>query len=98
MHCIASFQVKNNGHIDVFVFPEGALPTTVYPHKTSAPFTAGGKYVITSEFNLNLVPRHQIIVDFSPGKTIDVKTINNPNLDVEIILKFDLIKGNLISS
>ena len=98
MHCIASFQVKNNGHIDVFIFPEGALPTMVYPHKTSAPFTAGGKYIITSEFNLNLVPQHQIIVNFSPGKTINIKTINSPSLDVEIILKFNLIKCDLISS
>ena len=98
IHCVASFQVKNNGHIDVFVFLEGALPTTVPPHKTSPPFTASGHYVITSEFNLNLVPRHQILVDFSPGKTFDVKTINSPSLDVEIILKFDPIEGDLISS
>ncbi|KIK01583.1 hypothetical protein K443DRAFT_98315 [Laccaria amethystina LaAM-08-1] len=99
MHCVASFQVRNNGKINVFVnLEKPSLAVTVPPDETSPPFSSPGTYIIRSELENLPLPPPEIVVTFAPGETFEAKSINRPNLNVDIIAKFDFKKGDLISS
>ncbi|KIK01597.1 hypothetical protein K443DRAFT_98342 [Laccaria amethystina LaAM-08-1] len=99
MHCVASFQVKNNGNINVFVnLKKPSLAVTVRPGEISPPFTSPGTYIIRSEREHLPFPPPEIAVIFSPGKLFEAKSINNPSLNVEILAKLDFPNGDLISS
>jgi len=97
MHCVASFQVKNNGYVNVFVnLEKPTLAVTVPPGETSPPFNYPGTYIIRSELENLPLPPPEIVVTFSPGEPFEAKAINRPNLNVDIIAKFDFPKGDLI--
>ncbi|EDR06262.1 uncharacterized protein LACBIDRAFT_328924 [Laccaria bicolor S238N-H82] len=95
----SSFTVKNNGKNDVFVFLEKpSLAVTVPPGQTSLPFSSPGTYIIRSELENLPLPPPEIVVAFAPGETFETKSINRPNLNVDITAKFDFGGGDLISS
>jgi hypothetical protein len=97
MHCAASFLVKNNRHANVFVNLENPpIAVTIPPFKTSPPFTSPGTYSIRAARETLPFPPPEILVTFSPGESLEAKAINRPNLDVDIIAKFE--KGDLIPS
>lgn len=99
MHCVANFTVKNNGKTNVFVFLEKpSLEVTVPPGQTSLPFGSSGTYIIRSELENLPLPPPEILVAFAPGETFETKSINRPNLNVDLIAKFDFGGGDLISS
>ena len=99
MHCAASFLVKNNRHANVFVSLENPpLEVKIPPFGTSPPFSSPGTYSIKAEREHLPFPPPEIVVTFSPGETLEAKAINKPSLNVDIIAKFDVQKGDLISS
>jgi hypothetical protein len=97
MHCVAGFEVKNNGQINVFVnLEDPPLAVTVPPGETSQPFTSPGTYIIRSEREHLPFPPPQIVVTFSPGEVFEAKSINNPSLNVEINANLNFSKGDLL--
>ena len=101
MHCVASFEVKNNGTINVFIAQaDPPIEVLIPPGKTSPAFSSPGTYIIKAELEKLPLPPPEIIITFSPGQTFEVKAVNKPNLNVEIFanLKFDFSKGDLVSS
>jgi hypothetical protein len=99
MHCVASFEVINKGHTIVFIkLANPPLVVEVLPGKTSPPFSSPGTYIIQAKLENLPLPPPQIDVTFTPGQLFVAKSINGPNLIVEIIAKLDFPNGDLISS
>lgn len=100
MHWVASFLVKNNSYANVFVSQENPpIEVRIPPFGTSPPFSSPGTYSIRAERENLPFPPPEIVVTFSPGETLlEAKAINKPSLNVDIIAKFDVQEGDLISS
>ncbi|EDQ99868.1 uncharacterized protein LACBIDRAFT_334603 [Laccaria bicolor S238N-H82] len=99
LHCVASFQVKNNGETTVIInLVNPPLVVTVRPGEASPPFSSRGTYIIHAEHETLPLPPPQIDITFTPGDLFVAKSINGPSLKVEIVAKLDFPNGDLLSS